>query len=325
MAANFEPTTTPPQSAEFAFFPAEHWERFCETALVQARMAGLDVHFGGPGRLDSSDGIVYSLLPLAKRLADRDIATWDEALEAHFEEMADSLNEPVGPQHLRVRLMAAGSMPPEALDTPFWTEFAPGIWACLVVELPTLIRTVTPDDLEHLDAHADPTELWQRAWENVREADIIERHDVSMVGKAELHAFAGSSFFVASKVSDLAAVLAHHLDTDAALAAPHGILVAIPRRHTFAAHVIRDLGVVDAINAMLPFALRLASDGPGPISPNLLWWRDGTWTALSSRATDEGLEFSPPVDFVEMLSALGAATTDAPTTDAPTTEEGSSA
>ena len=49
---------------------------------------------------------------------------------------------------------------------------------------------------------------------------------------------------------------------------------------------------------MVVMASNLCAEGPGSISPNLFWWRDGQIRTLPTRETDEHYEFVPPDDFV---------------------------
>jgi hypothetical protein len=70
-------------------------------------------------------------------------------------------------------------------------------------------------------------------------------------------------------------------------------------------HSIVDPSALRAIDAMVVMAANLCQEGPGSISPNLYWWRDGTLRTLPTRETDEHYEFVPPEEFVdEVLEKL---------------------
>ena len=87
---------------------------------------------------------------------------------------------------------------------------------------------------------------------------------------------------------------------------PYGAVVAVPHRHVVVFHAIRNLGVVKAISAMLPVAFGMYQEGPGSISPNLYWYRDGKFTLLPSKVTAKEITFLPPDTFVtEVLNILG--------------------
>ena len=47
-------------------------------------------------------------------------------------------------------------------------------------------------------------------------------------------------------------------------------------------------------------------DGPGSITPNLFWYRDGTFEQLPYELEGNQLSFAPSDDFVELLDQLSA-------------------
>jgi hypothetical protein len=44
--------------------------------------------------------------------------------------------------------------------------------------------------------------------------------------------------------------------------------------------------------------------GPGSISPDLYWWREGSVTLLPSQFDGSNIQFMPPDEFVQALNAL---------------------
>jgi hypothetical protein len=80
----------------------------------------------------------------------------------------------------------------------------------------------------------------------------------------------------------------------------------VPNRHTLVWHaIIGDASALRALDAMVVMAASLHAEGPGAISPNLYWWKDGALRTLPTRETDEHYEFVPPDDFVdEVLEVL---------------------
>ncbi|NLA34682.1 MAG: hypothetical protein GX868_03220, partial [Actinobacteria bacterium] len=58
------------------------------------------------------------------------------------------------------------------------------------------------------------------------------------------------------------------------------------------------------IKALLPYAMTVAAQGPGPISNQLFWWRDGEFIALPAEEKDQQITFSPPIEFIEMMNSL---------------------
>jgi hypothetical protein len=45
-------------------------------------------------------------------------------------------------------------------------------------------------------------------------------------------------------------------------------------------------------------------DGPGSISPNIYWWREGELTLLPTRLSDDSAFFEPPEEFIDGLNRL---------------------
>lgn len=297
MSVEVDATPPPPQSTDFAFFPPELWVSFCEASLVHARMAGLDVRYGATGQLESRDGASYGLLTIARKCAELDRDDWDDALATYFEQIASVVdNDEFGTEVLRVRLFPAGVVPAAATEQPQWREFAPGVLAALVAALPGALRTLNPTDIDRLGLGED--EAWDIAWTNVLDEEV-DKTETETSGSATLRSFFGRSFFIASKVGRLEQLVGP--------LGPNGALVAIPRRHSLAVHVIEDLSVVDAIKALLPYAMTVAAQGPGPISNQVFWCRNGELVALPAEEKDQQITFSPPIEFIEMMNTLAPA------------------
>ncbi|MCW2777571.1 MAG: hypothetical protein JWN17_1296 [Frankiales bacterium] len=80
-----------------------------------------------------------------------------------------------------------------------------------------------------------------------------------------------------------------------------GALVALPTRHLLlAAPLLSRASALDAAQALLVNAERLWEQGPGGLSPDLFWLRDGALVQLPGTATS----LSPPLAFLEVLDAL---------------------
>ena len=86
----------------------------------------------------------------------------------------------------------------------------------------------------------------------------------------------------------------------------HGLLVCAPRHDVLMAHVISNSGVLDAAAGMLSAASAMYESGPGSLSPNLYWYRNGGLTRLPYEEADGAFKFNPPGDFADLLHALSA-------------------
>jgi len=167
-------------------------------------------------------------------------------------------------------------------------ELADDLTGVLCYDLPSNVVTVTSDSLPRWGV--SPDELYYQALANQRRTERGPIEDID-VGGATIRAMTGESFFVASNLLLLGDFVGNE--------PPLGILAAVPNRHTLVWHAIVDPSALRAIDAMVVMAANLFTEGPGAISPNLYWWRDGQLRTLPTRETEEHYEFVPPDDFVE--------------------------
>lgn len=94
---------------------------------------------------------------------------------------------------------------------------------------------------------------------------------------ALLEMVSGRSLFIASKVADMRALLGEHLEPS-----PMGALFAIPNRHEILVHrVSSSTATVESTPFLLEQAEQRSHGIPGPVSPNMFFWRDDTVTQVS--------------------------------------------
>jgi len=166
---------------------------------------------------------------------------------------------------------------------------AEGLIETLVYDLPGSVRTVPPD---HVRTWGVPEpELFEMGLANVRAERPAPVLQTFNVGKSVvIRALVGDSFFTASH----ALFLEEHLDVDP----DYGAIVAMPHRHAVIFHAIADMGVMTAVNSMIPIAFGMYQEGPGSLSAGLYWRRGKRLTLLPTRVTSQSVTFSPPDDFV---------------------------
>ena len=109
-------------------------------------------------------------------------------------------------------------------------------------------------------------------------------------------AYSGESFFTAS--------FALMLDQLDGATSPNGTLVAIPHRHMLLFHSIHTADAIFAVQHLGVLAVNLDQQGPGSISPNLFWYRDGRFVNLPFRLEGDTFNFRPPDEFMKMLNGL---------------------
>lgn len=175
----------------------------------------------------------------------------------------------------------------------FTWEIADGLVGCLVYDLPSTTRSVPVDDTQVWGKSRD--ELIRLAVSNATSEQVQEeRLDVQ---EGCTLTVLGGGFFTSSN--------ALNLERRVPVEHPWGALVSVPNRHTVVYHLITSIKVITAVNTMLLLAHRMFVDGPGSITPELYWWRQGRLERLPARVDkDQALHFAPPEEFVQMLNQL---------------------
>ncbi len=187
---------------------------------------------------------------------------------------------------VKVRLYshaALDAMPPALIRR----NVAADLDAILVLDLPETIVTVSPSARQQWDIDDDA--LFDIARKNVERMDVLSVEDIELAEDVPGRALVGDSFFTASHLLHVA----RYVDPP-----ERGLLVGVPHRHVLLLHRIEDRRVVHAIRAMLAMVRGMHHEGPGSISDQLYWWRDGRITLLPSEIRDGRLVFTPPDKFI---------------------------
>jgi hypothetical protein len=194
---------------------------------------------------------------------------------------------------LAVRVGDEESLPTDKL---IFRRDLPGTISYLVFDLPNSVESVAPHLPEIWGKSID--ELFALGLANVKQSANPSIEQVEIEPGATFTAYTGDSFFTASF-----ALLLDQLD---GATGPHGTLVAIPHRHMLLIHRIETAAAVFAVQHLGVLAVNLDEQGPGSISPNLFWYRDGKFVNLPFRIEGDSFNFRPPEEFMEMLNALPA-------------------
>ena len=231
--------------------------------------------------------------------AERQYSAWPALIAEHVDHIEASTAQAIGANARLAdveRILKVRLYPEE--QAPFGVEgiVAPGIRWALVYDLPDAIQTVPAD---HVAAWStDLPELLKIGYRNVRESDPpqrIRRHPLQDGG--EFVTIDGPSFFTATH--------ALWIDEYVPEADPHGILVVVPDRHNvMAAAITNATSVMATVGRMLDLAGKFHRVGPGSISKDLYWFREGRFTLLPSWFENGTLQFAPTVAFKEVLNEL---------------------
>ena len=202
---------------------------------------------------------------------------------------------------------------PDPLLHSYVRELAPGLVEVLALDLPDSVAVFRD---EHVEACGSLPALRAAGMVNLA-AEPVDHHKVMRTPQgAQLHAFTGDSMFVASKVLLLEDLLGEVLDVTET---PDGVLVAMPNRHELVLHVPRDASAVHALHTLAGYTAETFAQTPGPLSPFVYWWRNGTFVQIShAHVTDD----SPGAFRVEVPAELGEALARLATVEGPDTGPG---
>ncbi|MEU2432834.1 hypothetical protein ABZ611_25665 [Streptomyces sp. NPDC007861] len=296
-----------PRDAEFSFFSEGEGARFRGQVREAFAEQGLEVSVYADVVVDSA-GRQFGLGNLAAVLHndERGPRVWPEVIRGHVAMVLRTMDAPsaldtLPPDQIRAqlypRVIGSEGLDPETFG--YARPLAPGLCEVLALDLPESVMMLTDDALEPL---GDVPRLRQRAMDNLRGLPVEGHETVKDAGGMCFEVVVGDSFYTASRVLVLEAlvrqVTGQHIT-------PDGALVALPFRHQVAFHVIRDASVIPTLNGMAAFAASGYADTPGAITPYVYWWRNGTLTQLSDRDEDgDGLRIVVGDDFQDLLERL---------------------
>ncbi len=253
------------------------------------------------GRLRAS---VLGLQNIARACAFLAIEQWPQAIAQHFDsifamsEDKDALLldvadfEAVKPR-LRARLYP-DSLLQESAEL-IYRSGPEGTIETLVLDLPTTVRTVAPNEVQRWGQTGQ--DLFELGRHNLRQSGRLRASTASLLPGTDVVLYHGDPYYAASH----ALIIEDYLPADL----PYGALVGLPRRDALLLHVIRNVGMAHAVNAMLRVIVGLYHEGPGSLSPHLYWLRDSEFLPLPYSLDGRSLDFQPPPDFVALLEHLG--------------------
>lgn len=280
-------------------------------ALIENYFAGrhiavnLDAEEGllRPQANDAEQSSVFGLQNIAQTCSQADRDQWHDLIHSHFDCIfatsddqnalrIDVSNLDKVRDNIRARLYPL-ELEQQSVETVHRAG-PEGTLEVIVVDLPKSVRTVSRT--EAIEWGLSREELFALGRRNLIERTTLQVHSVEVQAGIELMAFMGDAYYAASH----ALVLDQHLPGDL----PHGALVGIPRRDVLLAHPIRNIGAADAIGSMLQAILHWHAEGPGSLSPLLYWYVAGEFITLTYTIKDDALDFTPPVEFLDMLKRL---------------------
>ncbi len=173
-------------------------------------------------------------------------------------------------------------------------EDVPGLFTCLCIDTPSSVRMIKRDEAALWEMSED--QVFARAIENL---DSLTAPDVS-----EFECRPGRTFWGIGGESMFTSSLLLRLHRLPQIMGRHGSIVSVPTRHTMLALPVNDIDVVHDLHNMLVITHGMERDGPGSVSKRVWWTRGGEFIEIPYHIDDEGIQVSPPLEFVKVLESL---------------------
>ncbi len=262
-----------------------------DDGIVRGKMSGEDVALG-----------LQNLAQLCHQIPQGE---WQRTVTEHFDSFAETkrqeqeLDQKMGNFSEIKELLAVRIWPREYLEQLgtkklIFREDLEGTISAIVFDLPKAIKNVTPEQAKLWNKADD--ELFAIGLENIRKKAEVEITRQEAGGGLSFIGLTGNNFLSASHVL--------LLDQQPQCVGKYGAIVGIPTRHIVLCYPIENLEVARIIQKMIPVIISLEKEGPGSISPELFWYRNGKFTRLPYRLSSKELSFIPPDEFVDLLNKL---------------------
>jgi hypothetical protein len=173
-------------------------------------------------------------------------------------------------------------------------DIAGDLFAMIVYDFPNSVMSIKPEKLAKWSVSEE--ELFELGKKNIRDNYPIE-YKKERVGEIDFWVAFADHFFA----PNLALDLANHPQ----LVGSKGALVGLPHRHIALFYPIENLQVIMAINGLTPIIYGMNQEGPGSVSNQLFWYKDGTFTQLPYTIEENTVQFNPPESFIDLLNELG--------------------
>lgn len=250
-----------------------------------------------------ADGRTLGLTNLARTVAGEPAARWAELVSRHARIMLASFDVPP-PQTLDavrdtlfLRVLPAADLPSTGGVRPLGGDLVQAAAVDHPEHVATFVRSEEIDQLGGWDAVA----AVGRANLAALRAEQTRRWVDKATGAEVLVSMGG--FFHASRLLVLGVALAQDFGIEQPA---HGVLVAVPNRHLLAAHVL--VGVDEAIVAVRNLAALAEGEqpaAPGPLSPNVYFWRDGLLSQVTTRGGEGQLSVDATGPFGTAMREIG--------------------
>jgi len=171
--------------------------------------------------------------------------------------------------------------------------FAGDMYAMLIFDMPDTITNIKPEQAEEWSKTFE--DLFEAAVRNTRANNPVEISPFDF-GEFKIWFAEADHFFVPNILFDL--------ESRPGLVGEYGALVGVPHRHAALVYPINSIEIIKAVNGLIPTIHGMHREGPGSLSPSLLWYHRGKFIDLPYELGEQNLKFTPPAAFVELLNDL---------------------
>ncbi len=245
----------------------------------------------------------FELKPIAEKCLGQPENAWREAIHEYFLGVFTAHDEARALMHrasqfdtvkhaLRINVYAQRPEAAGAGHDLLSFEIADGLFGVVVLDFATTTRSVSEAEIEP----------WGRSTRELIEVAVsnsltepVRREQLALGDDTQVTLF-GGGFFTSSRVLKL--------DKHVPIDHPWGALVAIPNRNTLLLHPIVTVKAMHALQAMALLSHKLFAAGPGGVSPEVFWWRQGVMTRLPLKVEDGGVRIAPSLEFTRMMTEL---------------------
>ncbi len=171
--------------------------------------------------------------------------------------------------------------------------FAGDMYAMLIFDMPDTITNIKPEQAEQWSKTFD--DLFEVAVRNTKANNPVEISSFDF-GELQIWFAEADHFFVPN--------ILFELDDRPDLVGEYGALVGVPHRHAALIYPINNIEIIKAVNNLIPAIHGMHREGPGSLSPSLMWYHRGKFIELPYELDEKSLKFTPPPSFVELLNDL---------------------
>jgi hypothetical protein len=211
--------------------------------------------------------------------------------ELEFDKIADNFEEVK--KYIGVRLYNEEYIDYVGKEFTIGKEFVGDIYSMIVFDFPHSIANIKPEQIKTWGKSIN--ELFEIGIQNIKEKYPLT------ITKENFSAFDiwftnSDHFFTPNIVFDI--------ENRKELIGSNGSLIGIPHRHSAIIYPIENLEVVKAMNGIFPAIYNMNIEGPGSLSNNVFWYKDGIFTKIPYKLEDGKLQFFPPDNFLKLLNEL---------------------